>query len=109
MSNAHAAAHHHDHHPTGIKRWLFSTNHKDIGTMYLVFAAVAALIGGVFSILIRYELLEPGVQFFKAADGTPEGHLFQTIVTAHGLTMVFFFVVDTVLAFGERLLIGAAG
>jgi cytochrome c oxidase subunit 1 len=96
MATAHGAAahsHHDDHHtPTGIKRWLYSTNHKDIGTMYLIFAAIAAFIGAVFSIMIRLELLEPGVQFFKAADGTPDGHLFQTIVTAHGLTMVFFVV-----------------
>ena len=112
MSIAHgAAAHHDDHHPTGIKRWLFSTNHKDIGTMYLVFAATAGFIGAVFSILIRYELLEPGVQLFKAADGTPEGHLFQTIVTAHGLTMVFFVVMPALIGgFGNwfvPLMIGA--
>src|SRR5690348_4472746 len=115
MATAHGTAHgdsHHDHHtPTGIRRWLWSTNHKDIGTMYLVFSAITAFIGGAFSILIRLELLEPGVQFFTAADGTPDGHLYQTIVTAHGLTMVFFVVMPALIGgFGNwfvPLMIGA--
>jgi cytochrome c oxidase subunit 1 len=48
---AHAHDHHDDHHtPTGMKRWLYSTNHKDIGTMYLVFAIIAAFIGATFSV-----------------------------------------------------------
>ena len=53
MATAHGATHDHhahdDHHPTGLKRWLFSTNHKDIGTMYLVFSVFAAIIGAVTS------------------------------------------------------------
>ena len=63
---AHAGAHdaHGAHHPTGWKRWVFSTNHKDIGVMYLVFAVVAGLIGGFFSMLIRAELASPGDQIF---------------------------------------------
>ena len=87
MATAHGAAHdhshdEHEHHtPTGWRRYLYSTNHKDIGTMYLVFAIFAALIGASFSIIIRLELLHPGVQFFNNADGTPDGHLWNTIVT----------------------------
>jgi cytochrome c oxidase subunit 1 len=57
MTDSHAAAGHDDHHtPTGFKRYLYSTNHKDIGTMYLVFAVVGGIIGGLFSIYMRMEL-----------------------------------------------------
>src|SRR3569833_2669987 len=113
MATAHgAAAHHDDHHtPTGITRWLYSTNHKDIGTMYLVFAIIAAFIGAIFSVVMRIELLHPGVQYFHSADGTPDGHLWQTIVTAHGLIMVFFVVMPALIGgFGNwfvPLMIGA--
>src|SRR5258705_1479694 len=104
MATAHGAAHdpnahghsahgHDDHHtPTGWRRYVYSTNHKDIGTMYLVFAIIAALIGATFSIIIRLELLEPGVQYFNAADGKPNRHPWYNIVTAHRLTMPFFVV-----------------
>ena len=46
--------------PTGWKRWAYSTNHKDIGTMYLVFAIIAGLIGSAFSVVMRMELMHPG-------------------------------------------------
>jgi cytochrome c oxidase subunit 1 len=113
MANGHAEAHGHgDHHiPTGFKRYLFSTNHKDIGTMYLVFAVVAGLIGGAVSILMRMELMEPGVQFMTTADGTPDGHLWNVFITAHGLIMVFFVVMPALIGgFGNwivPLMIGA--
>ena len=51
------------HHPTGWRRWLFSTNHKDIGTMYIVLSMVGAFAGGAFSFWIRLELMDPGIQF----------------------------------------------
>jgi cytochrome c oxidase subunit 1 len=87
---AHAEAHHDQ--PTGWRRWVYSTNHKDIGTMYIIFAIVAGLIGGLFSIYMRLELMEPGVQFMLTEDGTPDGHFWNVAVTAHGLIMVFFLV-----------------
>ena len=60
---AHAIAAHEDH-PTGWKRYVYSTNHKDIGTMYLWFAIFAGIIGGILSIIMRMELPEPGIQYF---------------------------------------------
>ena len=50
----------HHGNPTGWKRWAYSTNHKDIGTMYLIFAIIAGIIGSLFSVLMRMELMHPG-------------------------------------------------
>jgi cytochrome c oxidase subunit 1 len=112
MTDSHAAAGHDDHHtPTGFKRYLYSTNHKDIGTMYLVFAVVGGIIGGLFSVYMRMELMEPGVQFMTNEDGSPNGHLWNVFITAHGLIMVFFVVMPALIGgFGNwivPLMIGA--
>ncbi|NVJ60615.1 MAG: cytochrome c oxidase subunit I [Gammaproteobacteria bacterium] len=72
----------HDHHPTGIKRWLFTTNHKDIGSMYLWFSFIMFLIGGAMALGIRTELFQPGLQFF-------DPNTFNSLTTLHGLIMVF--------------------
>jgi cytochrome c oxidase subunit 1 len=110
-AEGHGHDHGHDHTPTGWRRWVLSTNHKDIGTMYLIFAVVAGLIGGLFSVIMRMELQDPGVQFLTQADGSPNGQLWNVIVTAHGLIMVFFVVMPAMIGgFGNwivPLMIGA--
>ncbi|MBL8644234.1 MAG: cbb3-type cytochrome c oxidase subunit I, partial [Rhodospirillaceae bacterium] len=99
-SHAHAGHDHgHDHHPSGLGRWLYSTNHKDIGTMYLVFAVVAALVGGGFSMIIRAELMDPGLQFVH------DKHFYNVLVTAHALLMVFFVVMPALIGgFGNWMM-----
>jgi cytochrome c oxidase subunit 1 len=79
---AHADHDHHDHKPTGIKRWLFSTNHKDIGTMYLVFSLIMFFIGGSMAMIIRAELFQPGLQFV-------DPQFYNSMVTVHALVMIF--------------------
>src|SRR5262245_3547172 len=77
--------------PRDLTRWLDSTNHKDIGTMYLVFAMAAGLIGGALSVLIRMELQEPGLQIFA------NGQAYNEVVAAHGLIMIFFTVMPALI------------
>jgi cytochrome c oxidase subunit 1 len=101
-----ATADHHDHGaPRGIARWLFSTNHKDIGTMYLVFSIVMGLIGGAISVYMRMELQDPGLQYLE------QGQQWNVMITAHGLIMVFFVVMPGLIGgFGNwfvPLMIGA--
>ena len=83
ISTTHDHAHDHAHdHPHGWRRWLFATNHKDIGTMYLIFSFVSLLAGGVMALGIRLELFQPGLQYLR-----PE--FFNQLTTMHGLVMVF--------------------
>lgn len=82
MSEAVAHDDHHDHKPTGIGRWLFSTNHKDIGTMYLIFSLIMFFIGGAMAMVIRAELFQPGLQFVDPL-------FFNSLTTIHALVMIF--------------------
>ncbi|HEU0311047.1 MAG TPA: cbb3-type cytochrome c oxidase subunit I, partial [Sphingomicrobium sp.] len=116
---AHDAHHDADHKPGFFARWFMSTNHKDIGTLYLIFAIVAGIIGGAISGIMRAELAEPGIQVLT--QGWPLGagsanfdealHHWNVLITAHGLIMVFFMVMPAMIGgFGNwfvPLMIGA--
>ena len=110
---ADAAAHaHDDHHPGFFTRWFLSTNHKDIGVLYLITSAVLGLISVAFTMYMRLELMEPGVQYMLMEDGvTPNGHLWNVMITAHGILMMFFVVIPALFGgFGNYfmpLMIGA--
>jgi len=118
--------HDHDDHahaiPTGWRRYLFSTNHKDIGTLYLIFAIFAGLIGGGLSVAIRAELQNPGIGVFNHIAAfmtglTPEQatdaakNLYNVFITGHGVIMIFFMVMPALIGgFGNwfiPLMIGA--
>ncbi len=96
-STGHAHDAQHDHHPTGWARFAYSTNHKDIGTLYIVFAIIAGLIGGILSLVIRVELQQPGGQFLILPDGAIDGQMWNVFITAHGLIMVFFVVMPAMI------------
>jgi cytochrome c oxidase subunit I len=86
-------------------RWLLSTNHKDIGTLYLAFSAVSATAAVAIAVLMRTELAAPGLQVFA------DGQAWNTVVSIHGLTMIFFVVMPALIdGFGNwfvPLMIGA--
>jgi cytochrome c oxidase subunit I len=90
MAHAHADDHSHDL-PQGWRRYVYSTNHKDIGTLYLIFAICAGLIGGFLSVAMRMELQEPGMQIFA------NPHTYNVFVTGHGLIMIFFMVMPALI------------
>jgi cytochrome c oxidase subunit 1 len=73
---------HHDEHPSGIMRWITTTNHKDIGTLYLWFAMIMFFIGGLMALVIRSELFQPGLQFV-------DPQFFNSMTTMHALVMIF--------------------
>ncbi|GIC76579.1 cytochrome c oxidase subunit 1 [Moritella sp. F3] len=84
MNSIPEALHDDEHHgaPKGYKRWLFSTNHKDIGSLYLWFSLTMFFIGGAMAMIIRAELFQPGLQLV-------EPNFFNQMTTSHGLIMVF--------------------
>jgi cytochrome c oxidase subunit 1 len=89
---------HHDHHaPTGWRRWVFATNHKDIGTLYLLFSFTMLMVGGILALCIRAELFQPGLQFFN-----PE--LFNQFTTMHGLIMVFGAIMPAFVGFANWMI-----
>ncbi|MCX7305158.1 MAG: cytochrome c oxidase subunit I [Hyphomicrobiales bacterium] len=106
-----ATTHHddHDHKPyRGWVRWVYSTNHKDIGTLYLIFAICAGIIGGALSVVMRMELQEPGIQIFTGlaqmvygldGDAAIDGgkSMYNAFTTAHALIMIFFMVMPALI------------
>src|SRR5690606_10781022 len=104
------AAAHHDHHddhhhaPHGLKRWLFSTNHKDIGTLYLWFSFAMFMVGGLMALVIRAELMYPGMRVVDL-------EFFNQMTTGHGLVMVFGAVLPATEGLANwmiQLMIGAS-
>lgn len=93
----------HAYHPGGIMRWVTTTNHKDIGTLYLVFSCVMFFLGGTMAMTIRAELFQPGLQFVR-----PE--FFNQLTTLHGLIMIFGAIMPAFVGFANwqvPLMIGA--
>ena len=97
--------HHEDHKPNFFVRWFFSTNHKDIGTLYFIYAILAGIVGALLSVIMRMELASPGMSIIT------DGQMWNVIITAHGLLMIFFVVMPALIGgFGNwfvPLMIGA--
>jgi cytochrome c oxidase subunit 1 len=101
----HHGDHAHDHHqPTGWRRWMLATNHKDIGTLYLWFSFTMFIVGGINALLLRTELFQPGLQIVQ-----PE--FFNQLTTMHGLIMVFGAIMPAFVGFANwqiPIMIGAS-
>lgn len=82
-----------------LERWFWSSNAKDIGTLYLIFALLAGLVGTAFSVLIRLELSGPGVQYIA------DNQLYNSIITAHAIIMIFFMVNAYMLNLNQNYLL----
>jgi cytochrome c oxidase subunit 1 len=99
---AHAAEAHHDDHPhhgpeKGFMRWVRTTNHKDIGTLYLIFALAMFMVGGSMAMIIRAELFQPGLQYTNP-------HFFNQMTTVHALVMVFGAVMPAFVGFANWMI-----
>ncbi|MCP5143222.1 MAG: cytochrome c oxidase subunit I [Gammaproteobacteria bacterium] len=100
MSDTHIATDHHDHHDEparGFMRWLTTTNHKDIGTLYLLFALVMFFVGGAMALVIRLELFQPGLQFVNP-------QFFNSMTTVHALVMIFGGVMPAWVGFANWMI-----
>ncbi|MEX0301324.1 MAG: cytochrome c oxidase subunit 1, partial [Leisingera sp.] len=103
MADAAIHGHGHEDERSFFQRWFMSTNHKDIGILYLIVSAIAGLISVIFTVYMRMELMDPGVQYMclegarmfadASAECTPNGHLWNVMITAHGILMMFFVVI----------------
>lgn len=88
---------HHDHHPTGLMRYVTTTNHKDIGSMYMWFSFAMFISGGIMALLIRAELFQPGLQILE-----PER--FNQLTTLHGIVMIFGAIMPAFVGFANWML-----
>ncbi|MDE2398402.1 MAG: cbb3-type cytochrome c oxidase subunit I, partial [Burkholderiales bacterium] len=87
----------HAPHPSGIRRWIETTNHKDIGAMYLIFGLTMLMTGGAMALAIRAELFQPGLQLMQ-----PE--FYNQLITLHGLIMVFGFAMPVATGLANYML-----
>ncbi|ETX14327.1 cytochrome C oxidase subunit I [Roseivivax halodurans JCM 10272] len=103
MADAAIHGHEHEDERSFFTRWFMSTNHKDIGILYLFGGALMGFVSVLFTVYMRMELMEPGVQFMcqegarlwpaAAGECTPNGHLWNVMITGHGILMMFFVVI----------------